>query len=498
MDLGEVYDGTYTLTRLVGPPGESREVSSGLPLLDGEALPDGALDHTPPESQRVLEATGNGGATVERRYRLATLVLWPRATFSSVLADGPLDNLIDYAIPALAADRRAGLDLVDKVVGTWLEVADPRRGWRPKSRTTAHTLPKTLDLLVRADDAAQSVRFLGSVMPFRFRAEFTSEILGLMERVPAPDLGSFLAKLVKENLGPRPGRVFAFFARASTRSGTPHTDAWKRVLREHLARAFREFPSVWAEDSKFSYRAWPTKPDKQVPSAVRNAILGGWRLGLQVEGEDAARQILAQRTRSNTARVLSPALKDVWTLDPTLMSASALAELWHKAAELLLNGSTLPPGNRMPRTFPGPAFCKCEHCRRLTDFCRSPKAHVVRFRMRKDLRPHVELQIQSERLPVRCTTEKTDIPHTLVCTKSSADYVRRANRYEKDIESMGILLPTAPPVRFSWAGEVESGLRQAIARCGWFGSGQVALKFRSTCRGSQRDDFGAGRRSAPR
>ncbi|MDE0123906.1 MAG: hypothetical protein OXN97_04935 [Bryobacterales bacterium] len=118
--------------------------------------------------------------------------------------------------------------------------------------------------------------------------------------------------------------------------------------------------------------------------------------------------------------------------------------------------------------------------------------------MRKDLRSHVELQIQSERLPVRCTTEKTDIPHALICTENSADYVRRANRYEKDIESMGTLLPTAPPVRFSWAGEVERRLRLAIARCGCFGSGQVALKFRGTCGGSQRDVFGAGRRSAPR
>lgn len=94
--------------------------------------------------------------------------------------------------------------------------------------------------------------------------------------------------------------------------------------------------------------------------------------------------------------------------------------------------------------------------------------------------------------------KKTDIPRTPICTKNSADYVRWANRYEKDIESMGILLLTAPPVRFSWAGEVESPLRQAIARCGWFGSGQVALKFRGTCRGSQRHVLGAGRRWAPR
>ena len=466
VDIEEVFDGTYTLTSLVGPSGESQKVLGRLPLLDGEALPDGALDDTLPESQRLLEATGNEGATVERSYRIATLVLWPRASFSSVLADGPLDYLIDYAIAALVTDRKAGLDLVDKVVGTWLQIVDPRLRWRLMGKTTAQSLPKTLDLLVRADDNTQSVRFLGGVMPFEFRAEFTNEILGLMERVAAPDLGPFLAKLVKEELGPHPSSVFAFFERASRRSGTPDPDAWRRVIRKHLASALRSFPSLWAEHRKSTYKPWPTKPDKQVPSAVRDAILAGRRLGLAIEGEDVARHILAQRTRSNSARVLPPVLKGIWTLDPALMSASTLAELWRKAAELLLNRSTLPPGNRMPRTFPGPAFCQCEHCRKLTDFCRNPKAHVLRFRMRKDLRSHVELEIQSERLPIRCTTEKAGIPHTLVCTKNSADYIRRVNCYEKDIESMRILLPMAPPVRFSWAGEVEGRLRQAVARSG--------------------------------
>lgn len=403
---------------------------------------------------------------MERSYRVATLVLWPRASFSSVLADGPLDNLIDYAIPTLVADRKAGLDLVDKVVGTWLQIVDPRLRWSLMVKTTAQSLPKTLDLLVRADDATQSVRFLTEVMPFKFRAEFTNEILGLMERVAARDLGPFLATLVKEELGPDPGRVFAFFARASARTGTPDPEAWTRVVREHLASAFRRFPSLWAERRKSTYKPWPAKPDEQVPSAVRNAILAGRRLGLAVEGEDTARHILAWRTRTNAAKVLPGVLKDVWTLDPELMSAPTLARLWRKAAELLLKRSASPPGNRMPRTLPGPTFCRCEHCRKLTDFCRNPKAPVVRFRMRKDLRSHVEVRIQSERLPIRCTTEKTGIPHTLVCTKNSADYIRRVNRYENDIESMRILLPMAPPVRFSWAGETEDRLRQAIARSG--------------------------------
>ena len=464
--MEEVYDGTYTLAHLVGPSGESQNVLGTLPLMDGEALPADALDNTPPESQRLLEATGNEGATLERSYRVATLVLWPRASFPSVLADGPLDNLIDYAVSALDTDRKGALDLVERVVGTWLQEMKIRRGCSLTRRTSAQSLPKTLDLLVRAYDDAQSVRFLGGVVPFEFRAEPTDEILDLIERVSAPDLGPFLAKLVERVLGSDPGSLFGFFERASARKGTPNPDAWRRVLREHLGNAFRMFPDEWAKTRKSTYKPWPTNPGKQVPSAVRDAILAGRRLGLSGEGEDAARHMLEKRAQSSTALTPPIALKDVWDLNPGLMSVPALAALWRRAAELLLERSASPPGNRMPRRFPGPALCQCEHCRRLTGFCRNPKAPVERFRMRKDLRLHVELRIQSERLPIRCTTEKTGIPHTLVCTKNSADHIRRVNRYENDIESMKTLLPTAPQVRLLWVSRVEDRLRQAVARSG--------------------------------
>jgi hypothetical protein len=57
-----------------------------LPLEEAEILPDGALDEEEPDEQHYHEATGNEGASFERTYRRAAVVLWPKQRGLAVLA----------------------------------------------------------------------------------------------------------------------------------------------------------------------------------------------------------------------------------------------------------------------------------------------------------------------------------------------------------------------------------------------------------------------------
>lgn len=74
VEVLELYHSTHRGTTYVGPSGRARSLASGLPMNEGEALPDGALEEVPPDSQRVLEATGTEGATLQRAYRASTFV----------------------------------------------------------------------------------------------------------------------------------------------------------------------------------------------------------------------------------------------------------------------------------------------------------------------------------------------------------------------------------------------------------------------------------------
>ena len=80
----EVSDSRHYVDQWRDP--DDRPVQYGeLPLEEGEVLPAGAMDDEEPDAQRMTEATGNEGASFERSYHRAALVLWPRDRFADVL-----------------------------------------------------------------------------------------------------------------------------------------------------------------------------------------------------------------------------------------------------------------------------------------------------------------------------------------------------------------------------------------------------------------------------
>ena len=74
--------------------------------MDGELLPRGALDHAVPDEQRLHEASGNEGVSLERAYRHAALVLWPRSRTLAILAGPGIGGAVAWLAAEL--DRNAG------------------------------------------------------------------------------------------------------------------------------------------------------------------------------------------------------------------------------------------------------------------------------------------------------------------------------------------------------------------------------------------------------
>ena len=84
-DMSEVFDIYCRLDDFIAN-GDAEAEFSGLPLGEGELMPLDRLEPDAPDSQRLTEATGNEGATLERHYFRAAFVLWPRAATPSVVA----------------------------------------------------------------------------------------------------------------------------------------------------------------------------------------------------------------------------------------------------------------------------------------------------------------------------------------------------------------------------------------------------------------------------
>jgi hypothetical protein len=83
-EAGEVCERSVRLSewrQLDGAPSALGE----LPLEDDEICPPDALAEMDPDEEHFHEATGNEGASFERTYRRAALVLWPRQHMFTIL-----------------------------------------------------------------------------------------------------------------------------------------------------------------------------------------------------------------------------------------------------------------------------------------------------------------------------------------------------------------------------------------------------------------------------
>jgi hypothetical protein len=87
-EVGEVYDRSETLSDWRRPD-SSQPALGDLPFTEDELCPPEAFADLEPDEQYFHEATGNEGASFERTYRRAALVLWPRARRLAVLNRRP-------------------------------------------------------------------------------------------------------------------------------------------------------------------------------------------------------------------------------------------------------------------------------------------------------------------------------------------------------------------------------------------------------------------------
>lgn len=76
-EVVEIIDSMLSLSEWRHPDGKAIGFE-GLPFDESELCPPDAFEDLTPDKQHFHEATGNEGASFERTYRRAGLVLWPR------------------------------------------------------------------------------------------------------------------------------------------------------------------------------------------------------------------------------------------------------------------------------------------------------------------------------------------------------------------------------------------------------------------------------------
>lgn len=435
LEADEVIDCSRMLSDWRRPDGSATALGP-LPLEDEEVSPASALEDLEPDQEHFEEATGNEGASFERTYRQAALVLWPRARRLAVLNQGGLPATLPYLgeLTRRWAASGAGVE-----APAWQEAHELSghmlRDWpRPiQSYYEVEEPGKTAEMLVlltRLNDAARIEAMLADMIAAGSHDKGDNEALlqasGLL--VPAR-AGELIARIVAANAWTSLGACADLLARG----------ALVDRLRGHLCAAATALLDALPGDptrkrpDQFTWR----QPAIEAGFVV-NLMAALSRIDAQL-ADRAASHLLAWPKMFGLDAVLLPAVRllaeafEPGTM-PTAMEHLRAACLAHLRARV---GQPLaPPADWARATAPG---CGCPRCNELNRFLQNPAQQSWTFKAAELDRTHVQHSIKQGRCDVNCATDKRGRPYSLVCTKNQASYERRARQRKQDLADLETL-----------------------------------------------------------
>ncbi len=437
-EVGEVCDGRYYIDQWRNTA--DQPVAFGeIPIGDNEILPAEALDGEQPDEAHFSEATGNAGASFERTYLRAALVLWPEDRFDEVCASGGIDativrlgQLVSTANSAAKSEKPAIQErvvrFVDLIPREWTSYKDH-----------SERLMRLLSHLARFKDKALIETVAPRYLADHYDARQNKALLAC-GRVLGPQRGcNFFATLFTVAASMCPGGCMKLWQLLATTEFSKHPVELD-VLFEILATAATN-ARQWPESQRRG-KCDPTE-QKNIPSPE---LLADFLAALETTlGEAKCCKFLnALATNPDffaPETLLLPCLECIEN-KKTFAALPVIVHLWEQCASFYLRRSATPPPKptdwtqsvSIPGSDKNPLLYELER------FARDPDAHEHRFPVREALRLELHRAIQHAGLDMTHLTERHGSPYTLVCTKTRASYERACRQYHSDLADIKRLL----------------------------------------------------------
>ncbi len=435
-EIGEIFDRSLTLSHWSRPDGSAATLGV-LPFTEAEVCPADALAEMDPDEQHFEEATGNEGASFERSYQRAALVVWPQSQRLVVLARAGFAASLPALAGLVARWVDAGAEPGDD---TWREahalVGEMLACWpaRAEASGTADgsAVAEVLGHLHRLQDRDQiDATLTGVVAAGAYRAGDGAAIAQALSLLAAPRAGQLLQAMVRANADLHIGGCADLLARAS------EVEAWRGDLWGAAAALVEAMPGDPARPPTQA-DAWRREPaDAAVVHDTLRALAGDGAgfAGLPDLADRAVSHWLSWPAAYGLDTVIVPALRRL---------AERPAVLGQPPGQRLLSASVAHLRVRVALDLAPPADwqrdaqvrCLCEHCQSLCRFLRDGAQEVWRFKAAESHRRHVADSIRDGRLDIDCATERKGSPHVLVCRKNRASYERRVEQRRVDLDDL--------------------------------------------------------------
>lgn len=418
--------------------------------------------------QEVREATGNEGASMDRWYRQAVLVIWPRERHFEVLAaEGPASAI--PALEKLVADSKTPEDLA--VCGEVAKaIIENWQGHDPHGHGIRSYSGPMLRLLERIGDVKLATRFLRDVFPTGFNGSEGKALHGLCQRMGWKALTPAIQEFLSQQ---KPANYFAHLNQIVMIGehlccDPPALSKERRaacgLIADELMKVVERWdkvpPSRWDVDKGDTYefgqdfddfdedeidvepKSQPNDDEQEaltlqrrgnkridiVASMVRllSAIGAGKHL------TDFLAHVLADTGHYDLRAVVIPDVKALYEHRLSTAGRRAAARLLQHCLTELRAATAQSPEPPKDWKREAKLGCKCEDCVALSRFLRDPAERVGRFPINKQRRQHLHRQIDQHRCDVTHVTERKGSPQTLVCTKTQESYERQRKQFGVD------------------------------------------------------------------
>jgi predicted 2-oxoglutarate/Fe(II)-dependent dioxygenase YbiX len=451
-EVGEVIDRSEHLTEWRRADREPVALGE-IPIEEGEVSPPHALEDMKPNEEHFHEATGNEGASFERTYRCAALVLWPQRRRLAVINQAGPAATLPY-LNSLAAkwiDEGAQQDsalwieaheLSGHVLDTWPEGnwygIDDDNGDETGDGVADHKqsdLARLLATLTMLKDETRITAALTLLTARRGHDKHdNAAILGAVALFPSERAARTIEAIIASHASGALAPCCAF-------------------LRAAIARPFAAEPKRLAAAAEGLIASLPGDPALAPvdPWGRRRHVTPGAdviadlvRIVEPVDAELAkrlAKHLLAWPKTYDVDRVLVPAVKRLLE-GGAQRSGMAMAPLLAACLVHLKTRATAPL--EAPRNWSRASDirCACEHCAALRRFLADPVAETWTLKAAQQFRSHVEGVIRTAQADLDVRTERRGSPHGLVCRKNSASYERHVVQRRQDLADIAILKGT--------------------------------------------------------